>query len=175
MQQEGREYVEQGETDETISYVVVSDDSETIIMEIPESWSDVDGSAWTDDNGQVLGPALQASPDLQGFLDDQAPGAMFLATSLEGESFDAGEYLDLLDFSDTCSYEGRSEYEDALYAGLYDLYTDCGNTDNVLFVVVSAPEDAAFLTILVVEAMTEADLEAADRIFDSFEVIGDLP
>jgi serine protease Do len=145
------------------------------VIEIPESWNDIDGSPWTDDNGDVLGAALQASPDLQGFLDDQAPGVMFLATSLDGESFDAAEYLDLLDFSDNCAYEGRSEYEDALYTGLYDLYTDCGNTDNVLFVVVSAPEDETFLTMLVVEAMTEADLEAADRIFDSFEVIGNLP
>jgi hypothetical protein len=169
--QEGQGDIEEGES--YTEYVSVDDDLGAITMDVPAAWDDVDGSPWTNDTGQATAAMLQASPDLDNFL-DTAPGVLFIAVPLE-EVFDPDDMLDSFDFSDDCSsYEGRAPYQDSLYGGKYDYYTGC-QRESVIFVVVAAPEDESFLTIVVVQAVTAADLEAADRVFDTFSVVGELP
>lgn len=155
------------------SYVTVEDDSGAITMEVPEAWDAVDGSLWLDDDGTVLGAQLSAEPS----GDEARPFVSFLATPIS-EPADVGEVLDAFaeDYGTTCATaEERSDYEDGLYTGLYDYYTGCGDADEVIFVVAAMPEEQNFLVMVVVQALTEADLSAADRIFDTFKVIGELP
>jgi len=156
-------------------YVEVTDNTGAIVMEVPREWDDIDGSVW-EDAGEVLGAAIVASSDLDGFNNSYStPGALFLASELLALLGDPAELLTSFDFSDDCVYEGRYNYEDALYTGVYDLYSDCGGEDNVMVVLAAMPGDQAFATLLVVQAVTEADLEAADHILDTFVVVGDLP
>ncbi len=163
------EAAEEGET--YTNYVRVEDDYGAIKMEVPEEWDDVDGSPWTNDDGEVTGSKLTASPSGEG----DNPFVYFGAMPLS-ETFDPDELLDTADFSDLCEeYGGRSDYEDQLYTGKYDYYTSCGDADSVIFVVVAAPEDQAYLTLVMIQAISKADLEAADHIFDTFEVIDELP
>lgn len=158
------------------NYFRVDDDSGAIAMEVPVEWADVDGSPWLDtEDGSVIGASLQASTDAVLFDSYEAPGVLFLAASIEPGEFDAGGLLDLVDFSADCSYDGRYEYQDALYTGLYDYYYDCGTTASSIFSVVAAPEDQTFFTLVILQALTDADLEAADHVFDTFEVVGSLP
>jgi hypothetical protein len=42
-------------------------------------------------------------------------------------------------------------------------------------VVAAQPEDGSFTILLTVQVVSQADLNAADRILDTFQVIGDLP
>jgi serine protease Do len=153
-------------------YMRIEDDSGALTMEVPVAWSEVDGSPWTDDAGNVIGARLVAGPPGA----DEGPFVYFAAARQDPDTFDPDAILDQTDFSDLCeTYEGRNDYSDPAYTGRYDQYSECGAAGGVLFVVVAAPADATFFTLTIVLALTEADLIAADRIFNTFEVVGELP
>ncbi|NOR82711.1 MAG: PDZ domain-containing protein [Ardenticatenales bacterium] len=176
--QELREEVggdEAGPATSYAEYVEVTDDTGAIVMQVPVEWSDIDGSVW-EDGGQTVGVGIVASSDLDDFHESYStPGVIFLAAEGLAQAGDSAELLDFFDFSDDCWYEGRFDYEDALYDGFYDFYSGCGGGDTVMIVLVAMPADRSFATVLAMQAVTDADLDATDRILDTFVVVGDLP
>jgi serine protease Do len=163
-----------GDTGTYGEYVAIYDDAQSVTMEVPVEWSDVDGSAW-ESEGEVLGANLAAAPSLQGYYETwTTPGAQMLASAGLGGS-DMGELVDNFDFSADCVYDGRFDYEDPVFTGLYDSYRDCAGTGNVLIVLAVEPEDASYSVVLIGQAVTSADLDALDRILDTFNVVGTLP
>ncbi|MBN2004764.1 MAG: serine protease [Anaerolineae bacterium] len=173
--QQGRDDVEDtGSADTYEEYVKIEDESSAIVMEVPAEWLDQDGGPWMNDD-EVLGASLSAAPDLEEFRSSYGtPGVFFAAAPLSGE-FDADGLLDAVGEQESCTYEGRFDYQDELYTGRYDYYTECGDADSVMFVVVAAPEEEDFVTVIIMQAVTEADLEAADHVFNTFTVVGTLP
>lgn len=154
------------------NYVRITDDSGALVMEVPEEWDDVDGSPWTVDSGEVIGAKLTAQPT--GAVD--GPLVYLSATVTNPDKFDADALLDQTSFEDTCGkYEGRNDYADQVYTGRVDQYSECGDANAVTFVVIAAPEDMSYFTLMMVVALTDADLEAADRVFNTFEVVDTLP
>ena len=156
-------------------YVEVTDDTGAIVVEIPAEWNNVDGSVWEDEDG-VMGAAIVASSDLDAFNEGYTvPGVVFMASASMAEMGDASDLLDTLDFSDDCLYEGRETYDDSLYSGYYDLYSGCAGTDTILVVVAALPPDGSYATLLAVQAISDADLDAIDHILNTFVVVGTLP
>lgn len=144
-------------------YVSISDDSGTIITDVPAEWSQTDGTPLAD-----VGPSLVASPDLQSFFDTfLTPGVDIVATA-NRTSADIDASLDEIDFSGSCTYVGREPYSDVLYTGSLDTYTDCGGIGAVVFVLAVSPADGTYLARLVIQAVEERDLDAADQILASF-------
>ncbi|NJP06160.1 MAG: trypsin-like serine protease [Chloroflexaceae bacterium] len=164
-----------------LDYVQISDDSGSLVLEVPAEWSDVDGTEWVGDSGDRLGPAVQAAPDLESFLNTaETPGVIFVAFDLPPESQDPAmidelipEALDQFEFAETCTYEGREDYSDGLYQGQYDVWSNCNDVSS-MFVVAFRPEDSQFMGLVLVQAISEADLEALDRIIQTFKVVGEL-
>lgn len=156
-------------------YMSITDDAGAITMEVPAEWGDVDGAVWEVD-GEVTGSALVASSNLDNFYNDyDTPGVIFLASEAMAAVSSVEELLELGDSSADCVYEGRYDYEDAIYAGAYDLYSGCGGSDSLLVVLAAFPEDYSYATLLFIQAVTDADLAAADHILDTFVVIAELP
>ncbi len=162
------------------SYDWVTDDYESITVEIPAEWSDVDGSPWVDD-GKVIGAGISAAASLDDFYSYWDEPGMFFGAS--DDLAELGGYIQLLDilrpdFTQSCELDGRYDYEDILYRGRYDLFTNCGGPGGSLFIVLTAvPIDSPtdFLILLQVQIVNDSDLEAVDRILESFEVISILP
>jgi hypothetical protein len=165
-------------TDETTysGYSWISDDYEAIQVEIPLEWSDTNGGAWVRDD-QEIGAAVSASSNLDDFWNTfSTPGIFFGASDMLAESFDEAGFLDsLTDFSSDCIYEGRFDYEDPIYTGLFDRYSDCGDVGSAIINIVAVPESREFIIWVQTQIVSEADLEALDRIINSFEVVDDLP
>lgn len=157
-------------------YVSITDDSGAIAMEVPQEWSDVNGSAWVLED-EVVGVAICAASNLDDFHDTYSmPGVFFGASRVLAQTYDEASFLETLpDYSEGCTYDGRYEYEDPLYTGLYDVYTDCGGVGSVLIDVVAVPDHRAFIIWVEIQVATEEDLDALDRILDTFEVVGELP
>ena len=156
------------------NYVGVYDDAESVYMEVPEDWNDTDGAAW-EDEGDILGASLTAASSVQGFNDTyDTPGVLLLASNDLASSY-MDELVDYFDFSDDCVYEGRSDYEDSVYTGVYDQYTDCLGTGNMLIILAAEPEDFSHAVIVMGQAITSADLDALDHVLDTFNVVGTLP
>jgi serine protease Do len=157
-------------------YAIVSDDSGAIQVSIPQEWTDVDGSAWVLDE-ETVGATVSASSNLNEFYDTfSTPGVFFGASDVLAERYDAGSFLDELpDYSADCTYEGRSDYEDSVYTGLFDHYTECGDGVSQVINIVAFPESGELVVWVQTQIVNEADLEALDQIINSFDVVGALP
>ena len=98
------------------------------------------------------------------------PGVAFFAFDLVDEPVDIPGTLDELASEYECAYDGRSDYDDGVYAGQYDLYYDCGDAESVIIELAAAPESGDYITYLVIQAISDADLEAMDHILATFLV-----
>ena len=137
-----------------------------LTLDVPAEWSEVDGSAWESD-GQVIGLSVTAAPNLNDFYNTWGtPGVTFNAT--DQLDFTVDELLDAFDFSGDCTQNERTEYSDAVYAGKYDVWTNCGGTGTLLVVLVAEPADQSYLALITVQVVTDADLDALDTIFNTF-------
>ncbi|MEM7344738.1 MAG: S1C family serine protease [Chloroflexota bacterium] len=155
---------------ESYQYTYIEDDSGLLTVEVPTAWAQVDGSPWMS-NGESIGVRLNAATDLDGFWGNwSTPGVVFGASAELVELVDEDGMLDEFDYSDSCTYDGRYDYSDALYSGKYDLWTNCGNGDSIYLTLAATPENRDFIIYVGIQAVTEADLEALDRILDSFMV-----
>ena len=170
-----------GATNGTYStYRWVTDDFGSITVELPSEWADVDGSPWVDD-GEVIGAGISAAASLDDFFSYWDEPRIFFGAS--DDLAQLGGYVQLLDilrpeFIQDCDLDGRYDYEDVLYRGRYDLFANCGGSEGSLFMVLTAvPVDdpTEYLILLEVQIVNDADLEAVDRILESFEVVAALP
>jgi hypothetical protein len=161
-------------------YWVVTDDYNSIQLEAPLDWSDYDGSPWYD-SGDVIGAQLIVSPDVNSFLETwSTPGVIFSASD---DLARLAGYLQLLnyvreDFMAECEYDGRFDYEDALYRGKYDLFNKCGGpggADYMILSAVSIDDQFSYLILVEVQMVSDTDKETAQHILDTFQVIGQLP
>ncbi|MFO7537940.1 MAG: trypsin-like peptidase domain-containing protein [Chloroflexota bacterium] len=157
-----------GTADTYANYTFVNDNSGLLSVEIPVDWADVDGSPWTLE-GEVIGLSVTAAPNINDFNNSWTTPGVFFGAS-EEFVLPTNELLDLFDFADSCQYSGRDSYEDPVYAGVYDLWADCGGTGSLLVVVVVEPADGSYTAFVLVQVVSDADLDALDRILDSFIV-----
>ncbi len=157
-------------------FVGIYDNSNAIYVEVPVEWGEVDGSNWVDDeDGTVLGSQLTAAPIISEFNTTYTtPGVQILAGAYFGD-ITMGELVDFFDFSTDCTLEGRFDYEDPLYTGVYDLYTDCAGEGSVIIVLAAEPAAQNYSVIVLVQAVTDADLDAMDHILNTFNIVGTLP
>ena len=151
------------DSDTYTEYVNVTDDSDSISVDVPVEWSDIDGSPNPD-----IGPSLHAAPNLEEFFATfSTPGVAIDATSALNMN-DINAVLDERSYAEFCTYEGRTPYSDPLYAGLLDTWTDCGGVGAVLFVLGVTPSDGSYLAFLEIQAVEQRDLDAADQILATF-------
>jgi hypothetical protein len=164
--------------------VKVEDNTKTIEVEIPSEWSDINGEVWTSDWGGLKfdAPSITAAPNLTDYNSYTAPGVFFAASDRLGE---IGGFVELLDglkgwYENDCKFDGRNDYGkeggyyDPLYEGKFDLWKNCGGTNTEVMVLAARPKatPTAYLMLVEVRILSDADLEALIHILDSFEVIG---
>lgn len=143
-------------------YYQVTDDTGTITMEVPTSWDEVDGSAWTY-AGTPIGVAITAAPSLQDWIDYyDAPGVFFGASN---EFAKYGGYIQFLDFyigPDGFNYRGnckyssgqRYDYDDGIYRGKFDYFYNCGGQggyDAYVLSAVSKENRGAYIIIIAIQ------------------------
>ena len=158
-------------------FVGIYDDSQAVYVEVPVEWADVDGSNWVDDeDGTVLGSSLYASTSIDEFLGTYTtPGVKILAGTIFGD-ITMGDLLDLTtDYSGDCTYDGRFDYADPVFTGVYDQYSDCDGEGSLIIVLAAEPAEKNYSVIVEMQAVTEADLDALDHILNTFNVVGTLP
>ncbi len=151
-------------------YISVVDDTQSLIVEVPASWSQSDGSVWTDGNGFRYAH-IEASPDLAAYATTwNVPGVSMYASA---EAYGKVTPNDLMKvMSDALPGEGcelleSDSYEDGWHTGGYTYWDGCGGTAAALVVTAEAPE-GGYVIMVAVQANTEADLAAIDRILGSF-------
>lgn len=175
--------IEGGDTGEIYtSYLTITDDTGAIQMSIPEAWDEVDGSQWETDWGGVpfVAAAITASADLNAYNNTYGESGVFFAAS--DRLGEIGGYVQLLDgtkywYEDDCEFDSRENYKDSVYEGKYDLWTNCGAEDGVVLILSARPinDPEAFLILVEVKLIKDADLDALDQVLATFDVVGPLP
>lgn len=94
-------------------------------MVVPTEWNDVSGTGWQSDN-DIIGARLSAPPNIDDYNKYWDVAGVFFADQIDPAKL--GGYVQLLDitrdwYSDDCQLDGRSDYNDGVYRGRYDLWT----------------------------------------------------
>lgn len=157
----------------TYDYVLVNETALGAIL--PESWTDIAGNDWVDENDEVLGKSLNVSPDIQKYNDTWNTPGLYArtATGIE-EELKINELLDTVDLSDKCTYDDRYEHSHTVYGvtytGAYDLYTGCEGEENAFAYLVAQSDDLSQAVFIEFLAIAEADAEAFDILLQTFYV-----
>jgi serine protease Do len=160
--------VEGGAT-EYSGYQSITDDTGSIILDVPVEWTDVD-TAPADLDGQTI-PYIAAAPDRQAFIDTyDVPGVIFVTLPPTDDlNATLAEYAPA---EGTCTDLGITDYSDPVYTGVYQVWDACAGTATALVVLAAVPEDNSYLALMLVQLVTEADVTALDQMFATFNYIG---
>jgi hypothetical protein len=140
-----------------------------LTLTLPAEWTDTDRRPWANGKGETLGPRLIASTDAARFATSfDIPGVLFEATATAPVNVAARQSE--LDLSARCARGASVEYDDGLYVGTSQTWTNCGSTGATTNVVVAMPESGAFVTVVVITMLGERDQEARRKIWDTFLV-----
>ncbi|NLG22166.1 MAG: serine protease [Actinomycetales bacterium] len=149
------------------TYERVVDDSESIVIEVPTTWTDRETSAYPS-TGM---PAIVAARDIDAFNNSWSePGLLYTQTPTTD---DLGGLIDALDFVESCTDDGRSDYSDGLFTGYYNQYSDCNGSGNQVVALAANPTDESFTAVLVVQVINDSDVLALDRAFATFNYFTD--
>ncbi len=152
-------------------FVDVTDDSGSVQVSVPAEWEDVDGASITDAAGNVWSSVI-ASPDIDSLLGGwTTPGVSVMAspTALATTSVDGLLASTASSVSgDGCVSEGAQPFADGYHTGKYDYYTGCGEADADYIVIAATADSGGYLVYVIIQAVTDDDLAAVDRIVGSF-------
>jgi len=140
----------------------VTDDSNTIVVEVPFEWSDINGEALVLEDGTYI-PDVAASPDLA------AAGAPSIEVSATDVSvIDVPTAMDYL-AKPECTLADSQLYDDGVFEGQIDFYTDCAASDAVyVLLAASYNPDPQRIAILQAVLVTDSDVDAMTHALDTF-------
>ena len=159
---------------ETAGFLSCEDDKQQIVIDVPETWLDFNGTEWTYE-GEVIGVAISAAPSLTDFDNYyDAPGLFYGASDTFAKW---GGYVQFLDWAtdiyrDGCKSDGRYDYNDGYYRGKYDYYTDCGGvggSDAFVLAAVPVADPAAAMIVIYVQ-FPAGETDMLDHILSSFYI-----
>jgi hypothetical protein len=157
-------------------YVVVSDRTGQISVEVPTEWGNVLGNGWHASKalkpvlaGERIGPGLNASPSVEAWKTDLlTPGVFIGASRSLLEEFTPRGLLERVSYG-ACRTTGRESYSSKRYTGEIASWTCPGDTSwRVLAAVPTAARE--YLVYLQVKLVSPRDAEAYERILDTFRV-----
>ncbi len=151
----------------------VTDDSETLFVDVPAGWTEVDGESWFPD--EAFAPSLVVTADRAAFDDTLTePGLIFAvsaelaqSTTVDGWLETMGETFVEMD----CEFAGRVPYSDVFYSGLYDRFEGCYGTDSIVISLAALPDDGSYLIWLLIQLGEQDDDDLLNLILDSFIVL----
>ena len=148
------------------------DDTDSIQVEVPANWTDVNGGKWTYD-GKDIGVAISAAPSLSQFHNSlNAEGLFFGASATYAKYVGSTELLDIYTtaYRKSCDLAGRYNYDDNVYVGKYDKYVNCGGSGGYDAYILAAKdkEDPLSKLILIEMQVPPGDLSIRNKIWDTF-------
>ena len=157
----------------TTEPVVLVDDTGTLSVTVPASWTDVDTAPGSNDDGTVM-PWISAAPDYDAYRTTfDVPGVVFVAV---GHTTELDRWIGDLGQPDGCATERVEPYDDGAFAGLRATFGHCGPAAASTFVVVAANQidgpEATHTYVRQIQAATAAETDTIDEVLASFNVVG---
>ncbi len=159
---------DEGASPTEYEYESLTDDLDRITVEVPTAWSDHDTSPATLDDGTEI-PYIAAATSLDGFRTGwDEPGLLFAALPADSR---IDRVLRQYGFADDCTDGGKTDYSDAVFTGKYQLWLDCADTTTDVVTLVALPEDGSYTAVIQAQIVSDADLDALDHAFATFNTV----
>ena len=159
--------------DEGYTFETVEDETGQLVVSIPTEWSDRElGESSATGGPQIFGPQIIASTDVASYNEGfEVPGMQFVATD-DSTTGDPNAILDELDriVEQACDDSVRQPYSDTVFTGISETFENCGNTGASFVWVAAEPADESFVSVVGVQVLSDADIEALNEILGSFNV-----
>jgi hypothetical protein len=153
-----------------IAFTDLVDSTGTIRVQVPEEWADVSLDPLTEEGK----PTIQASTDLAAYRSGfDVPGLSFSVIFEPPADFDGAiDFLAaIVNVDEACTPTGKQDYDDGVFVGRFEIFTDCADVDTTIVQIVAAREDG--LTIEVsVQLRPEDPIEIARHIAETFNTAG---
>lgn len=184
-------------------YMVITDDTESLVLKVPTAFGDIDMGKWRVDD-ETLGLFLMAAGDLERFEAGEPEAGVWMGvyapsdddkheheegheheheqtqngyrslTAEERARFEGWLAEQQDALLEGCQAEGRHGYQDSFYKGNYDFYVECDQNKHHQLVLTTSAPHSPYIIVLRINLLSEADLEAVAHILDSFQVVGTL-
>ena len=163
---------------EAVEFVTLRDETETLALDVPRTWGDIDFGPWVVD-GETVGAFITASTDLGAFergLD--APGVFFAASPALLDHTTERQLLQLEEkraksIDKNCKAKTTVDFQSAFTKGQYLPFDKCKDRSEHLYIVaVMAPASAEYVAILRINAPDGESYAIAQKILESFQVVG---
>lgn len=156
-----------GEAYET--YVLVEDDTEQVEAEVPTDWDDLDTRP-AERNGREV-PGIWASTDLDALVEGYTvPGVQLDLRTARSTDRLLGLLADDNATTANCAGPEAFDYDDGLYVGAAELWTDCGAAGAALLHLAAFRGGDQYVTAEV-QMVTDPDVDAAVRILETFRAV----
>jgi hypothetical protein len=133
-------------------YVPLVDDTDSIVIAVPEAWTDVD----TAPKGATQRPYIAASPDLESFLITfDTPGVQYAAFPFTADPLSLIAQFGL---REGCEMLEVKTYDDQFFVGAVQSGTNCGPNAMTWNMVVANPADESFTALLQVKTANAEEL-----------------
>lgn len=163
---EGQEQPDGGQPIDTVyDYEKVTDDTGVLTIDVPSHWNDRETAPDYSPEGLAF---IGASDDMAAFRAGWShPGLVFYLRPYQGNEWDIlGHY----GYGDVCADQVTEEFTDAMYAGLYQIWSNCEGTGGIVVNLLLSDHEQTYTAVMTTYVATEDDLEALDRAFASFTV-----
>ena len=112
--------------------------------------------------GQDIGPAVAASADGTDFTAGfTVPGMLFVATKNPVDDIDS---LFPVFARDGCTVEPIADYDDGVFKGRFQTFSQCAGTDSFYTVIIAKPPDNTYTAIIEVQVPTAEDQPALEQM-----------
>jgi hypothetical protein len=155
-------------------YTRVTDDSGEISVEVPTRWGNVQGNGWyarafPELAGQRIGPGLNASPNVDAWREDLETPGVFIGASQEIlDEYTPEEVLRTVSY-DGCETTDRKTYANADFTGAIVTW-DCEGDAEWRILAATPTESRSHLVYVQAKLVSSADVEAYNKILNTFEV-----
>jgi hypothetical protein len=159
--------------DGEVQFQQIIDDTETLVVEVPEDWTDVDGRPIAEEGSTEQLPNIQASTNLESFRRTfEAPG---LSYSQIGFAANPDATLDFFinstGVAQFCSDGGRNNYDDGVFTGRIQRFDACDGIDTSVVLLVAAPASQEFSVELNMQLTAADPPEIVDHILATFNTV----
>jgi Protein of unknown function (DUF2510) len=146
-------------------YARVTDDTGTIVVEVPVEWTDVNGAPLVLDDGTEI-PDVAASSDLA--------AGLYVAPSVEVSATDIS-VIDvptaMAELAPTeCTSAGSEAYDDPMFEGEIEFFTNCDGTDTIyLLLAAEYKPDPERIALVQAQILSDRDIDAVVRALETFD------
>lgn len=155
-------------------YQTLVDDLAGLTVDVPVEWSDVDTAPFVFEDG-TQSPYIAAATSLSGFFETYETPGMVMTKLPAVAPADIPGIIEELAASSSggCAVDnGLTDYDDGIFVGQYQLWSDCGGVGAVYVGLVVNSINGVEAVAIGVQVVSDADFEALDAIFNSFNVLG---